>query len=672
MSVCRGDAVTLAAPEGFETYAWTPAAAVSDPQARVVTDVVFRDAVYTVTYELAAGDNLVRNGGFEEGNVGFSSEYRHVPGGTFEQGSYAILTDPQTFNRDFANCADPSGGRSNMYVADGATRRGAEAWCQAVSVEPGRRYAFALSVASLVSASPPRLSFSIEGARVGSANLPPSTCAWQRFFTIWTAPAGATEVELCIVNDNETPDGNDFALDEVSLRPLDPSGPRTLTFAVEVSRPARATLDTFLCVGERYRANGLDLAAGESGVASLRTREGCDSTLTVNTALAPPIITRAFDTTSCRGATVRFEGLDLVRDTVITRRGTSDRGCDSTYVFTLRFFDRTALRPLVSPPSCPGDADASIALAITAGVPPYAYEWSDGSAGAVLAGVSAGDYRVRVRDADGCRAEREVEVVDPPPLRITELTPTPAACANEPSGGVAYAATGGTGEQTAAVTDTAGRRRDPERLPGGDYVLRVTDERGCFAERPFTVTAPPPVTLALSGDTSVTLGQEARALLTVTGDGVRVRWDYGLAPLDSLVDGNRVTFVPTGSGRLRAVGTDANGCDEETSLEIEVRKGRRAYFPSAFSPNGDEVNDVFGPAPSGAIARVIELRVFNRWGGLVFAAANCGVREAGCSWGGRSGGDLLPLEPGVFVYVAELALIDGRTVVDAGEVTLVR
>lgn len=672
VSACRGEPVTLDAPPGFQLYEWSPSAGIANPQSPTISFAASASATYTVSHEENPGPNLVTNAGFEDGNVDFTSDYRHVPGGTFEQGAYAILTNPSVFNGGFSDCTDPNGGRSNMYVADGATQRGAKAWCQRVVVEPDRRYAFSVSVASLVRASPPRLSFSIDGLRVGTANLPRSTCVWQEFFTVWTAPAGASEVEICIVNDNETPDGNDFALDDISLRPLDPAGRRTTVYEVTVNETGRGTLDTLLCADARYTANGLDLAPGASGVATLQTKAGCDSILTVNTAPAPAIATAAFDTAECRGATVLFEGLSLTRDTVITQRGTTRFGCDSTHVFTLRFFDRTAIVPTVAPPVCRGGSDASVSIAITAGVPPYTYAWSNGATGAAIAGVPAGTYRVSVRDGEGCTAEREIEIVDPPAIQITALAPSPAVCAGEASGGVTYVAEGGTGELSAVALDPAGRRFDPGRLAGGDYVLRVTDAGGCFAERGFNVPSPPPVALALAGDSAVDLGQVVRVGLTATGDSVTARWTFGTASVDSLVSDRVLAFVPTASGLLRVVGSDANGCTEAVTLVVKVRSGRRDYFPTAFSPNGDGVNDVFAAVSSGAIARVERFEVYTRWGGRVFAVEDCAARTATCGWNGRQRNAGDPLDAGVYVYRAVLRLIDGRTITDIAEVHLVR
>ncbi len=89
-----------------------------------------------------------------------------------------------------------------------------------------------------------------------------------------------------------------------------------------------------------------------------------------------------------------------------------------------------------------------------------------------------------------------------------------------------------------------------------------------------------------------------------------------------------------------------------------------------FSPNGDGFNDnftIFG----GPGARVIRtLRVFDRWGNLVFEAQNVPLGQEQYGWDGRFNGE--PLSPGVFTYLAEVEFIDDVVVLEEGDVTIVR
>ncbi len=667
---CAGSSVNLVAPAGYD-YVWTASRGGSRTTARTKAFTALEDVTYTVSFLRETSGNLVKNGDFEAGNADFTTDYRYVPGGTFDRGTYAILTNPGDFNRGFRQCLDSAIPGGRMLVADGSEVNGAKAWCQRVPVNPNRRYAFQVYLTSLVGFNPPRLVFTINGARLGEARANTNTCEWQQFYTIWESP-NVTTAEICVVNNNTIADGNDFALDRISF--VEVSDLLTRSYAVTVARAASDTLDVDLCEGERYRDNGLDLAPGDSArTTGLFTSLGCDSTVFVRTALARPIFVRERTDTLCPGDVFPFEGLLIRSDTIICREGVSRQGCDSTYCLTVKFFDETALGIRIRRPSCVGDGDARLNLSILAGRPPFTVVWEDGSSDTTRTDLSAGEYTVSVTDRLGCSATRTVRIPDPPPIEITDLVTTEARCFSESNGTVVVVPTGGTGPFDLTVRDTV-RAFDAQRLPQGTYVIRATDSLGCFAERPFTIGSPPPVELELRGDTLLRLGETASYRLRISGDSVFTRWDFDLRSIDSLVRANAASFVPGGSGRVRVVGTDRNGCSEEVSLALRVKTGTRPYFPSAFSPNDDRVNDRFGPVADPAIARVLNFQIFDRWGGLQFSASDCGPGDfaEACAWSGRPAGEARVAGTGTYVYVARIELIDGRIIEQSGDVTLVR
>ncbi|MFK8161303.1 MAG: gliding motility-associated C-terminal domain-containing protein [Lewinella sp.] len=85
------------------------------------------------------------------------------------------------------------------------------------------------------------------------------------------------------------------------------------------------------------------------------------------------------------------------------------------------------------------------------------------------------------------------------------------------------------------------------------------------------------------------------------------------------------------------------------------------YFPTAFSPNDDGINDSFTVQGGEDLVEVLELRVFDRWGNLL---------SSDSSWDGRRAGE--PLNPGVYVYQARLLMDDGKERDFSGAVALLR
>ncbi|MBZ0099247.1 MAG: gliding motility-associated C-terminal domain-containing protein [Taibaiella sp.] len=75
------------------------------------------------------------------------------------------------------------------------------------------------------------------------------------------------------------------------------------------------------------------------------------------------------------------------------------------------------------------------------------------------------------------------------------------------------------------------------------------------------------------------------------------------------------------------------------------------YVPSAFSPNGDGKNDVFRITNLG-FQRIMEFRVFNRWGQEIFS-----TNDHRRGWDGTWEG--VPQEMGVYNYLIRVAYPDG-------------
>ena len=671
---CPGAAVTLAATPGGEVYSWTGPDGRTRPSASAQTlEVGTRGGggLYVATSRPPLGRNLVANPGFELGNRDFDSDYAYVPGGTNAQASYAILDDPRRFNVAFASCDGPLDPDGLLFVADGSTVLGQSAWCQDVDgLDPDGTYAFSAYITGLVPPNPSTLAFTVDGALSGpTITASGRPCEWRRFFTVVPA-AGRTAVRLCVDNQNTQPNGNDFALDEIALRRV---GDLTTDSLFVVRLPVRtATLEVALCSGERYADNGLDLGPDETATALLTGSNGCDSVLTVRTVTSDEVFAEARADTLCPGEVLRYGAWVITTDTVLCERTTSAAGCDSTFCLTVKFLDDAALVADLAAPSCSGGADGSVAVDVQAGRPPFTYAWATRPETApLLDGLPAGTYQVVVTDSVGCVATATYELTDPEPLRIADLFVLDARCFGESSGLAATQGAGGTPPYTARY-EARGRVFDGEALPAGRYEAVLTDAGGCEARQAFEVGEPLQVRVDLTGDREVRLGALARAEAKLFGEAPVAAWSFAGVPIDSLVAGTALTWRPFASGEYRVEARDTNGCAGVGRLALRVTRPELELFPEAFSPNGDGVNDAFGPVPDPAIAGVDAFAVFDRWGGLLWrrgACARAGGAGADCGWDGRAANGAR-LDAGVYVYRAEVRLLDGTVVEAVGSVTL--
>lgn len=115
--------------------------------------------------------------------------------------------------------------------------------------------------------------------------------------------------------------------------------------------------------------------------------------------------------------------------------------------------------------------------------------------------------------------------------------------------------------------------------------------------------------------------------------------------------------------------TDNNGCSNIGSIDvIVICKNANLFIPNTFSPNGDGSNDVFYPRGKG-LERVKLLRIFNRWGEIVFEKTNFPINDASAGWDGTYKGKK-PMAD-VYVYQAEVFCENGDIIKLNGNIALI-
>jgi gliding motility-associated-like protein len=124
---------------------------------------------------------------------------------------------------------------------------------------------------------------------------------------------------------------------------------------------------------------------------------------------------------------------------------------------------------------------------------------------------------------------------------------------------------------------------------------------------------------------------------------------------------------PTLTSSYVVSGTSVNGCHSSDTVSIFVSKPicEIIFFPTAFTPNNDNINDRFGPVfTSASVFGFKRMQVYNRWGELVFE-----TRDPNDKWDGNFHGNVQAA--GSYVYFAELDCKGIHTVLN-GVVTLIR
>jgi len=111
------------------------------------------------------------------------------------------------------------------------------------------------------------------------------------------------------------------------------------------------------------------------------------------------------------------------------------------------------------------------------------------------------------------------------------------------------------------------------------------------------------------------------------------------------------------------------GCEASGRLEVIIDKSKNWYVPNAFSPNDDGLNDLFKIYFDQTVESIATIRIFNRWGGLVYLEEDIS-RDTDWGWDGEYKG--VDLNEGIFVFIAEIVFADGTQQMLKGDVALMR
>lgn len=205
--------------------------------------------------------------------------------------------------------------------------------------------------------------------------------------------------------------------------------------------------------------------------------------------------------------------------------------------------------------------------------------------------------------------------------------------------------------------------------PAGNitYTVTVTDTLGCTKAITdvVTVTVIPPLHVSAGADTTIVAGQP----LPLHGSGASTYlWTWAPVALPGWMSSNVVsnpTVTPEDNISYIVTGTDSHGCrGTDTVVILVYTVDPSMYVPTAFTPNGDGLNDIVKPILLGMKA-INYFRVYNRFGELVYETT-----EKGKGWNGIYKGK--PQDPATFVWMAQGLTYKNETITRKGFVVLIR
>lgn len=320
-------------------------------------------------------------------------------------------------------------------------------------------------------------------------------------------------------------------------------------------------------------------------------------------------------------------------------------------------------------PSCYGVDDGAIEVQVAGGTAPYTFRWNEAIPDTPApANLAAGLYGCTITDANSCETELVVELTQPPELRPLEFS-----CREIGGNRPIFSAGGGTPPYIYSID--GGPFLDNSVFyqleAGQEHELLIEDAAGCQLLQTFTMPAFTDEKVTLPERLKLELG-ERRQLEPVLNIPENLIESIEWFPADQLScsDCLQPEIHALRAGKISLRIDDIFGCTDIVSVDIDLDRQAAIYVPTAFSPNGDNINDqlvIYGDERQ--VEQLLEFEVFNRWGMLLYQRANFMPNEVDTGWDGRFQGKRL--SSGVYVYRLLYQLTNGEEKVITGDFTLI-
>lgn len=296
------------------------------------------------------------------------------------------------------------------------------------------------------------------------------------------------------------------------------------------------------------------------------------------------------------------------------------------------------------------------------------YLWSNGAKTQSIAVQTAGTYGVTVSNNNGCSGVRSVQVRASDPDAVAEAGDP--LCAGGSDGFIRLSDfTGGIAPYEASLN---GAPFTPDStytmLAGGLYRLILRDATGCADTFDLSLTEPPPFEVDIGPDRLLFPGDTLRLGAASTAPVQTYRW--APAGLFDCADCPSPFLAQPAGALVILEATGPDGCMARDTLLLQYQDSLFLYVPNAFAPESGGDNAVLSVFPGPGNWQVSGFRVFDRWGSLLYESLLPVRYPERLDWDGRAGGKTLA--PGVYVWMANLQLADGKTIDRVGNIAVIR
>lgn len=327
-----------------------------------------------------------------------------------------------------------------------------------------------------------------------------------------------------------------------------------------------------------------------------------------------------------------------------------------------------ALNPFIHAQSsinCHDDTTSLYAI-VSNGFPPYTFLWNDSlhQTTQTIHGISAGIYQVIIHDFHNC-PDTALITLPNPALLIADTASRYASCTISCDGIIHLNPNGGTPPYSITWNNQTHDTLRMHLCPG-NYIATISDANGCRLIRQFHIDTLgyAPYLEASADDIIIYRGRST----TLHANGSS-NSSYTWAPATYLNDASseNPNAYPLYTTHYLVWTIDSTGCKSSDTITIFVEdvlcREPYIFIPNAFTPNGDNNNDVLFIQTN--MADKVYFAVYDRWGELVFESTNVLY-----GWDGTYNGKML--DPAVFVYYLKVTCLNGEIFEKNGNVTMLK
>lgn len=275
-------------------------------------------------------------------------------------------------------------------------------------------------------------------------------------------------------------------------------------------------------------------------------------------------------------------------------------------------------------------------LEISGGTPHYSIDWNTGDTGKTLSNLSENTYYYTIKDALNCSYVGNIEIENNKMGLNFDVEVKDDHC-KQGIGEILISPRNGVAPYNYNWYNSSINNNQLKKLKRGYYLVNIMDDLGCTGELEMEVSD----------------AQEPEAFFEVSSDtvayenGIVEFFNKTISPYDIVnsqwdIDGSTFStefetsydFDEMGTYEINLKVTDSYGCSDQFKKEIVATENYFFWLPTAFTPNGDNMNDYFLPIIDRVIESSYELYIYDIWGKLIYQTSN--IRQG---WNGKREND---------------------------------